>query len=73
MNLNLIISIIFGILGLALGIINTYSAGHAFNKEDKTGAINNNTPSLFLSTGIVIIIFAVFHLYTQYQMASAPV
>jgi len=69
MNITIIISIIFGILGLALGIVDTYSAGHAFNKEDKTGAINNNTPSVFLSTGVIMIILAIFYLYTQYQMS----
>ena len=67
MTFTLIISIIFGILALALGITDTYYAGIGFNKEDKNGIVNNNTPILFLFTGILITVVALFYIYIEYQ------
>ena len=68
MNFNIIIAIVFGILGLVLGISDTIYASLLLNKEDKLGVTNNNTPSLFLFTGIIIIIIAMFYIYSQYQL-----
>ena len=67
MNFNIIIAIIFGILGLILGILDTMHASSSFNKEDKAGVINNSVPSLFLFTGVVIIVLATFYIYLEYQ------
>jgi len=67
MTFTLIISIIFGILAFALGIVDTYYAGIGFNKEDKNGVVNNNIPILFLFTGMLITITALFYIYTQYE------
>lgn len=68
MNFNIIIAIIFGILALVLGVFDTIHASLSFNKEDKSGIVSNNVPSLFLFTGIIIIIIAMFYIYSQYQV-----
>ena len=62
MNFNILIAVFFGILALVLGAVDTLYAGYAFNKEDKTGAINNTTPMLFLFTGILVIVYAVYYI-----------
>jgi formate-dependent nitrite reductase membrane component NrfD len=66
MNTNILPAIIFAILALILGITDTIYAGYDFNKEDKNGIINNNIPLLFIFTGIIIIISAVYYINILY-------
>ena len=66
MNINILLAIIFGISALILGIIDTIYAGYDFNKEDKNGVINNNIPLLFIFTGIIITIGAVYYINILY-------
>jgi len=74
MNINILLAIIFGVLALILGIMDTIYAGYDFNKEDKNGVINNNIALLFLFTGMIITIGAVYYINMLYpQLFSVPV
>jgi len=74
MNINILLAIIFGVLALILGIMDTIYAGYDFNKEDKNGVINNNIPLLFLFTGMIITIGAVYYINMLYpQLFSVAI
>jgi len=74
MNINILLAIIFGVLALILGIMDTIYAGYDFNKGDKNGVINNNIALLFLFTGMIITIGAVYYISMLYpQLFSVPV
>jgi len=73
MNYNILLAIIFSVLALILGITDTIYAGYGFNKEDKDGVINNNIPLLFIFTGIIITIGAVYYINILYPQLNSEV
>lgn len=72
MNINILIAIVFAVLVLILGIMDTIYAGYDFNKEDKNGIINNNIPLLFLFTGMFIVIVAIYYINMLYPQLFLP-